>query len=135
LQRLDCERSGLKLEAQGFQDFLLWFLSGLVMKFTNCLEDSMRRVAEKLAAWHRLVEDLADVRSSLQVTPAGPERNRLKAEVRRLTAETDVALDAVSAAIAAEHKSVGDPGETQLPIAEVGRSSSNWPQRRKGPLH
>lgn len=96
----------------------------------------MRRVAEKLAEWHRLVEELEDVRSRLKETPAGPDRKRLTAEVRRLTHESDVALDAVSAAIAAAHKSV-DPMDHPigLPAAEVGRGSSNWSQRRKGPLH
>jgi hypothetical protein len=97
----------------------------------------MDRVEQKLAEWHRLVEDLADVRSRWRATPVGPDRNKLKAEVRRLTAETDVALDAVSAAIAAARKSVSDPGEQgiQPPSVEMGHSESNGSHRRKGPLH
>jgi hypothetical protein len=97
----------------------------------------MRKVAEKLAAWHRLVEQLEDVRSRLRATPAGPERKKLKVEVRRLTAKTDVALDEVSAAIAAAHQSESGSGDarTQLPVAAMSHGSSNWSQRRKGPLH
>lgn len=97
----------------------------------------MRRVAERLAEWHRLVKDLEDVRARLKSTPAGPERKRLNAEARRLKNETDLALDAVSAAIAGAHLSASDleDGTTRLPVGGVGHGSSNWSQRRKGPLH
>lgn len=97
----------------------------------------MNRVEEKLAGWYQLVKDLEDARSRLEAAPTGPVRKKLRAEVRRLRQEGDVALDAVSEAIAAERESVSDllGGGTQLPVGGVGHNDSNSFRRRKVPLH
>jgi hypothetical protein len=93
-------------------------------------------VEEKLAQLHRIVLELEDARKRLKAIVA--DRDVQQAKVRRLTADADVALDAVSVAIAAACRSQDAAGQEATWRAAVCAAHRGTVRRRtngSGTLH
>jgi hypothetical protein len=77
----------------------------------------MRSAELKLAEWHRLYRELAQAQSQLvaNVLSPGEEAERLRQRIARLQNESEAALEALHAAIAAAKKNLKTSPTAPIP--------------------